>query len=479
MQPAIVRRNRVRWLVNAALVGLMALPAALAQTGFTILHEFNPKDASSGQNPAGPLREIAPGVFVGATLAGTLYTIDGSGQFKILHTFAGSDGQQPLGPLFPGSNGQLYGVTEYGGANGGGTLYQMTPTGALTVLNAFSVVMGYNGAQPVVEGSDGNIYGVAYTVSTDGTAIVGIAYKETLAGVQTILHTFDPSNGDGYTLTGLMQAGDGNYYGTTADGGPAKAGTVYRMTPAGQVTVLYSFTGKFSDGQGPFGLFQGSDGNLYGVTGAANPATGATNPVAATFFQLTLSGAFNTLHWFAGYGGPLGSAASPVVQASDGNFYGVMADGGQSGFGLLYNLTPDINGVEYENSLYSFAGTNGGSYPAAPLTQGSDGRLYGTAAFGGAYNAGLIFSIGFGLPKPLPVVARLQPSSGSAGAPVLIAGQNLLGATSVSFHGTAATFEVAGSGYVRTSVPAGATSGPVTVVTPNGSVTSSANFTVE
>jgi uncharacterized repeat protein (TIGR03803 family) len=199
-----------------------------------------------------------------------------------------------------------------------------------------------------------------------------------LAQSLTILHQFSGGTNDGAqpVWMRLIQATDGNFYGTTEYGGPADAGTVFKITPSGSETVLYSFKGSATnDGQTPeAGLVQGSDGNFYGTT-----YEGGTN-YYGTVFKMTPAGALTNIHIFQG---PLTHDGrwpfSPLVQGTNGLFYGTTSAGGTKGYGSVFQM--DSNGNL--SVIYSFSNQADGSTPYAGLFQGSDGYFYGTAAQGG------------------------------------------------------------------------------------------------
>lgn len=205
-----------------------------------------------------------------------------------------------------------------------------------------------------------------------------------------------------------------NYYGGTGGGN----GVFFRMTPSGTYTVLYNFCSQTNctDGANPLGLVRANDGNFYGVT-----AAGGTNSCpyggCGTIFKLTPSGALTTLH--------------------------------------------------------NFDGTDGDS-PESSMTQATNGTFYGTTVYGGADNYGTIFALSVGLD---PFVETL-PTSGEVGATIQILGTNLAGATGVGFNGTAAGFTVVSSSLISATVPAGATTGFVTVTTSTGTLKSNVRFQV-
>ncbi len=241
----------------------------------------------------------------------------------------------------------------------------------------------------------------------------------------TTLHSFQYSDGDG-PWAGLVQGGDGNFYGTTPLGGAnscfggAGCGTIFKVTPGGALTTLHTFCSQSgcTDGYWPYGgLVQGSDGNFYGTTeyGGASGGAGCQNPGGTVFkitpggasggagcqnpggtvFKITPSGALTPLYSFCSLSNCADGAApfAALVQGSDGNFYGTTAGGGTNGGGTVFAITP--GGAL--TTLYSFCSQSGctdGYYPYAGLVQGSDGNFYGTTNSGGGNGKyGTVFKI--------------------------------------------------------------------------------------
>jgi uncharacterized repeat protein (TIGR03803 family) len=181
----------------------------------------------------------------------------------------------------------------------------------------------------------------------------------------------------GTVTASLVQGPDGNFYGTTAQGGPRGSGTVFRVTPAGVLTTLVS------DQPNPAaGLVVGSDGLLYGMTSAGGGFGGF-----GTVFKMTTNGALTTIGVLNGVNG--GNPQSGLVLARDGNFYGTSPEGGTNSIGNVFRVT--AAGVV--TSLVSFDSSSLGGAPTAGLTLGADGNLYGVTAFGGAAGLGTIFKI--------------------------------------------------------------------------------------
>jgi uncharacterized repeat protein (TIGR03803 family) len=253
-----------------------------------------------------------------------------AGTATVLHAFAGtSDGVSPQGSLIQANDGNLYGMTSGGGASNGGTVFQITPAGTLTVLHAF--VGATDGVSPqgsLIQASDGNFYGMT---SGGGANNGGTVFQITPAGTLTVLHAFVGAT-DGVSPQGsLIQASDGNFYGMTSGGGANNGGTVFQITPAGILTVLHAFAGA-TDGISPQGsLIQASDGNLYGMTSGG----GANN--GGTVFQITLAGTLTVLHAFAGATDGISPQGS-LIQASDGTLYGMASGGGANNSGTVFQI---------------------------------------------------------------------------------------------------------------------------------------------
>jgi uncharacterized repeat protein (TIGR03803 family) len=273
-----------------------------------------------------------------------------------------------------------------------------------------------------------------------------------------------------------------DFYGTTWQGGSASSGTVFKITPSGTLTTLFSFCAQSpcTDGQGPNGLVQATNGDFYGTTyyGGANLAP--TNPpvLAATVFQITSGGVLTTLHSFCSQPDCTDGLfpAAGLIQATDGNLYGTTSDGGSNNYGTVFEITPS----DTLTTLYSFRSQRDcpdGFGPAAPLVQDTNGNLYGTASGGGA---GLSTCCGtvFRLSVDLGPFVETRSAFGKVEEVVEILGTDLTGATSVSFNGTAAAFTVIAPSLITATVPTGASTGTVQVVTPSGTLSSNVPFRV-
>jgi uncharacterized protein (TIGR03437 family) len=301
-------------------------------------------------------------------------------------TYAGGG---PASALVQGTDGSFYGTTPGGGPSQNGTIFKIAPDGTFTTLYGFCAQSDCpDGSLPngLVQASDGNLYGTTQTGGANNSQ--GTVFKITPAGTLTTLYSFCPQSScaDGENpLAGLIQASDGNFYGTTSASGASThfGGTVFKITPSGKLTTLYNFCSLAScaDGSQPAaGLTQGSDGNFYGTTphGGAN-----TENNDGTVFKITPGGTLTTLHSFCSVSDCADglSPATGLIQASDGNFYGTSADGGPGG--SVYKITP---GGTF-TTVYSFCSGGSpcidGKTPSAGLIQASDGNLYGTTSTGG------------------------------------------------------------------------------------------------
>jgi len=249
----------------------------------------------------------------------------------------------------------------------------------------------------------------------------------TLTGEMTTLYTFctRPGCPDGGGPNGIVQASDGNFYGTTSGGGGGYSGSLYRLTPSGALSVLHTFPPDYSPAAGPV---QGSDGNIYGTS-------------LTTVFKAGLDGSFETIHQFCSLPGCADGnwAVSPLIQATDGNLYGTTYEGGAHDGGTIFRMVPP--------------GT----------LQATNGDLYGMAE-------NKVYRLSMGL---APFVSPL-PAYGSIGGNITILGYKLTGATAVTFSGAAASFTVNATGTAITAtVPPGATTGSIQVTLADGSTLSS------
>jgi uncharacterized repeat protein (TIGR03803 family) len=442
-----------------------------------------------------------------------------------LLTFDGTNGSSPIPGIVEDKDGNFYGTTASGGTSGGGTVFKIAPEGTVSTLYNFCTDSGC-GRSPdaaLVLGTDGNFYGTTFLGGTTPLCN-GTVFKLTPAGTLTTLYSFCKQSSGELPEARLVQAADGNFYGTTYQGGTLLSGTVFRITPRGKLTTIHTFCSESDceDGANPAGpgMILGADGNLYGTT-----TQGGSND-EGTIFQITLAGDLTTLYSFSNSENIHG--AGPILQATNGNFYGTLYGGcnGNLGCGTVFELTP----AGVFTTLYTFcqlAFCADGENPVS-LVQGSDGSLYGTTQYGGIsangdFGIGTIFRITpsgkftslyafctqsgcpdgaypgnlvestcgnfFGATESSPGTLfkadeRLRPfvhslpRFGKVGATVTIFGNKLDGSTSVSFNGTAAAFTVISDRQIEATVPAGATTGQIQLTTAHGTVASDVAFSV-
>ena len=408
------------------------------------------------------------------SLASTLFSFNNNPAnadtlLSSLQFSSSTQGSGSEGALLQASNGLTYGANTNSGPGGTGTIFYNVPgSNSVTVVDPSSGNPTVLPPSSLIEAADGFLYGVS--TSTTGTNVFfQITTPGNVSGSVKVLYTFTAANG--IPSGPVIQASDGNFYGETT-GGSTGFGQVYRLTKSGTFTTVYAFTNG-SDGENPTGgLVQAPDGLLYGV--AAGGAHGL-----GVVFSVNLSG---TSHTAVPFKSTTGSTPSGGLMIAGGNLYGITSGGGTMNLGtvFLFSLT-----TKTILTVHSFSGPDG-AYPQVlgpSLTQGADGRLYGTASSSvnsdGSAGAGTAYSLDFRLTKPAPGISRFSPTSGPAGTAVLITGKNLLGVTAVTFNGQAATFASKGANYLMATVPTGATTGKIVVTAANGSATSATNYTVQ
>jgi uncharacterized repeat protein (TIGR03803 family) len=471
------RSAALRTAVAFAAITLGLAACAQAQT-FTTLSSFDEANGSAPQY--GSLVQGTDGNYYGTTPAGghygagVFFRVTPSGELTDLYNFCSlskcSDGKSPWAAPVLGADGNFYGTTNGGGnSEKAGTVYRMTRAGKLTTIYTFCPTSPCNdGGYPIglMQASNGNFYGVAsnYGVGNNGTI-----FEISRSGVFKILYSFcsQANCADGAEpRAGLMQASNGNLFGTTGSGGAYDNGIVYRITPAGEFKTIHSFCALTVcvDGATPYaGLVEDARGNFYGTTfyGGANSF--------GTVYEITSAGHFVLLHSFDNTDGSYPTSA--LIAASDGNLYGTASNSDTFG-GTIFELTAAGNFT----SLYGFCTTAEctGKNPYDPLLQATDGTFYGATSGGGTSNNGTIFSFPTGL-RPL---VETVPTAAKVGARVIVLGNDLTGSTAVSFNGTAAAFTVVSKSEITAIVPAGATSGPIVVTTSTGTLTSNPAFQI-
>ncbi len=385
-----VRALRFAFVSALFLVGLTS--AAFTQTE-TVLYGFQaPGDGAVSL--AGLIRDHAGNFYGttadgGATGHGTVFKLDTAGNETVLHSFSGTDGANPRAELIRDTAGNLFGTTYFGGASNFGTVFKISWSGKFIFLYSFTGgTDGGNPSESLLRDPADNLYGTTLNggnlscPSTSNPVGCGVVFKVDPSGKETVLHSFDWS--DGAFPTGLV-AGDGSFYGTTTAGGTAGWGTVYKLDRIGsrQETVLHSFVPSTTSDAGlnPYGrLFRDRKGNLYGTTyfGGNENACIDYNGCGAVF-KLDPSGNLTVLHAFNNYPDGQGPLAG-VIRDAKGNLYGTTSGGGSAVFGTVFKI--DVTGKE--TVLHSFNGTDG-AYPSyGTLLRDQEGNLYGTTPNGGS-----------------------------------------------------------------------------------------------
>ena len=383
------RLRIVRFFLALVLACLATTPVCKAALSLQTIYEFK---SSPPRFPQAGLVQADDGNFYGTTVGdgmngdfGTVYRITPGGVLTVLHSFRSSDGELPVAGLVQGKDGQLYGTAQGGGAHGDfGTIFRISTNGEFAVLLSFSGPDGRYPQAALSLGTNGDFYG---TTAFGGTnADNGTVFKITPSGELTSLYSFGGIDGS-RPISSTLPASDGTIYGATLEGGRDwdgvdlfGDGTLFQITPDGTLTTLVSF----EDCNGSFpaaGLVLGNDGNFYGTT-----QFGGTNDNGyGTVYQLAPDGTLTSLYSFTGLDSKYPQA--PLVQARDGSFFGTAAQG-LTTKGTVFQVT--TNG-EF-TTIFSFNGTNG-ALPLAGLVQGNDGGFYGTTYEGGAANAGTVFRL--------------------------------------------------------------------------------------
>jgi uncharacterized repeat protein (TIGR03803 family) len=422
----------------------IAMATTSPAQSLTTLHSFAgfPTD---GGDPQSGVVQGADGNFYGTTQAGgsnnncqggcgAVFKITPAGVVTILHSFQYfMDGASPIGALAQASDGSFYGTTYGGGSNTAGTVFRITPAGALTTLYNFCAQTNCaDGKQPyagLIRAADGNFYGTALegganTGCSLGDGSCGTIFRITPGGAFTTLYNFcsQPNCADGGNpYAGLVQGSDGNLYGTTFNRGANAYGTVFKITPAGVLTTLYSFCSQANcaDGQYAYaGLVQASDGNFYGSTSAGG---GGQFHQGGTVFRITPSGVLTTIYNFCSQSNCTDgdSSVARLVQGIDGALYGTTIHGGAfcqqtSGCGTAFRIT--LSGTL--TTLHSFDDTDDGKSPFGGLVQATDGNFYGAATYGanpactaGLHGCGTVFRLNGPPPSMTTVTSSPNPST--------------------------------------------------------------------
>jgi uncharacterized repeat protein (TIGR03803 family) len=365
-------------------------------------------NSSDGARPIGSLVQGGDGSLYGTTSlsgmttggttpGGVAFKITLSGQETILQRY-----MLPTSALFLGSDGNFYGETQGSGIDAVVCLYKLSPVGAEAILATIAFPDGQDfrtitDMGGVIEGKAGEFYGIASLSSEE----YGVFVDNPTLG----LYSFVSGIGSGSPSTAtLVQTTEGLLYGTAVGGGTYGMGTVFSVDPAAEIgQTIYSFGASPGDGSAPgVPLIQGSDGNLYGTTATGGAPSTTCPQGCGTVFKVTPAGAETVLYSFGSSPADGRGPSGALVLASDGNFYGTTASGGstalsgmansncQNGCGTVYKITP--SGIE--TVLYSFGSTpDDGVDPIGALLQASDGNLYGATLAGGPANAGTVFKL--------------------------------------------------------------------------------------
>ncbi|MGA7503401.1 MAG: choice-of-anchor tandem repeat GloVer-containing protein, partial [Candidatus Sulfotelmatobacter sp.] len=334
-----------------------------------VLKQLYTFDDTSGSQPSGGLTLATDGNLYGtASLGGSaglgvLFKMSPSGTYTVLYNFTGgSDGAAPASPPIVGFDGNLYGTT-YGNSTTVSTVYKYTrSSGLFTTIYQFSQSEGATVVASLVQGTDGNLYGTAYQ---GGGAGCGAIFELSTSGTLLWDYSFPCQPGGANPIAGLIQASDGSFYGTTLTGGTYNVGTVFKVSQ-GVVSTVYNFhgfpvTATSKDGSYPYGgLVQATDGNLYGSTGGGGGPDGG-----GTLFEIS-TGGYKQLYIFAKKNGQ--SPFGTLLQDTSGVFYGTTFEGGKYNEGVVYSLNMGLGPFV---ALVSYAGEVGST--AQILGQGLTG----------------------------------------------------------------------------------------------------------
>jgi uncharacterized repeat protein (TIGR03803 family) len=300
-------------------------------------------------------------------------------QLTILHNFGDgsvpNDGWSPQAGVIQGSDGNFYGTTYLNPSEANGTVFQMTPSGTVTILYTFTS----NTYGPTCELFDynGTLIGTTELGGVSGgkAGSYGTVFATPISGTTEFWHEFHDGSvpHDGWApFGGVILGSDGFLYGTTIKGGTHGEGTIYKIDPTTQkLSIVYSFGASANE---PWAaLLLASDGNYYGTTSVGTENDGA-------IFKMTPEGKVSVVYEFPASGATGVNVRQPLIQASDGNFYGVATAGGKNvGGGTVFKMTPGF----VVTVLHNFGERKDGSSPFGALVQGPDGALYGTTASGG------------------------------------------------------------------------------------------------
>ena len=466
--------------------------------GFTKLHDF---DETNGGVPAGGLTLGRDGNFYGTTVRGgttdlgTVFKMTPAGAVTVLHHFRRLDGCRPDAAPIQASDRNLYGTARACGANDAGTVYKITTDGAFSVLHSFGGGPGIDGTNPssLIQGADGALYGT----TAGGGGGRDTVFKITTSGVFSKLYSFFQYSFEGiYGTPGpLIQGTDGNLYGTTADGGAYGAGSVFKLTLGGDITELHIFDDRSAAGRAqgyrPLGgLVQGGDGNFYGAAILGGDSDGGV------LFRVTPEGEYTVQAQLDMSTGE-DPSTSPFLH-TNGKIYGMTVYGGAKGWGTAYHL--DVGAPSFIRAVPGTAkagqtiGLLGAFGDAAAVTfNGLDAPLSGTGANyhtavvpAGAATGLIEVTTPAGTTQTLkpfqqrPAQKGFSPHRGAVGSSVVLNGTGLTQTTEVLFgNGKSASFVVNSDSQITATVPVGAATGNITVTTQGGRFSTLNAFTVK
>ncbi len=353
---------------------------------FTVIKTFNANPAIDGGSCYGSLTVGADSSLYGINYTGgtfgngTIFRLTMKGEYSVIHHLkAATDGYPYTNSLVQAPDGFLYGVNYYGGLNGQGTIFKINKSGAFSVIR--HLVYKTDGSGPsgsLIIGADGKLYGATKSGGAFGG---GTIFKIGTDGVFTLIKSLNITTDGGVPKGSLFRAADGNYYGTTSEGGNGFFGTIFKISATGVYTLLTHMNGGVT-GNAPYeSLVQGKDYAYYGTT-----STGGVNN-NGTVFKLC-GGRYSVIKSFnKGVDG--GSPKGTLLLAADGNFYGTTTEGGTSNAGTIFRITQS-GGFAV---IYHFLSPRDGASPQGALVEGANGQLYGMTAAGGAKGGGTIFKI--------------------------------------------------------------------------------------
>jgi uncharacterized repeat protein (TIGR03803 family) len=323
---------------------------------FTLLHSFS-GGASDGAYPTGGFTLGTDGNLYGTTQMGgsgsqgVVFKMTTAGAVTVLHTFnAGTDGVFPWGPPILASDGNYYG-TASGGEKNNGLVYKITSTGTFTIVYKFDGTHGTYPIAPPTQGMDGLLY---VPVSEGGTSFCGTIVQLTTAGVLNNTYDFPCTSGGSFPIGPLVQDASGTFYSTTQNGGTNNEGTIYQVNTALSVSAMHSFGAFFGDGTYPSaGMLLGTDGNYYGSTAEGGSFDDGT------LFNISTTSSYNELYSFNNSANLMQmSPLSPPVEYTTGLLYGVTEFGGTTNQGTVYSLNNGLTAFVNAPVFSGKAGSN-------------------------------------------------------------------------------------------------------------------------